>query len=96
MARHRNPWVSLAWQSWGLGLEASSVMALRSMKLAAGGAAAEAEATRMIAEKVQAAMELQAKVMTGALGVTPPTMAARTMRHYGRKVRANRRRLTGA
>ena len=94
MARTRNAWLRLGWQSWALGLEASSVIALRTMKLAAGGAAAEAEAGRMVAEKARAALELQTMFLTGAMGLTAPAMAARTMRHYGRKVRANRRRLT--
>ena len=94
MARARNPWLQLGWQSWALAAEASSVIALRTMKLAAGGAAAEAEATRMIAEKSRAALELQAMFVAGALGRSAPTMMKRTMGHYHRKVRANRRRLT--
>jgi hypothetical protein len=89
----RNPWLRLGWQSWALGMEASSVVALRMMKLAAGGAAAEAEAARMVAEKSKAALELQAMLWTGALGVTGPSVAAKTIQHYRRKVGANRRRL---
>ncbi len=94
MARNRNPWLQLGWQSWALATEASSVIALRTLKLAAGGAAAEAEATRMIAEKSRAALELQAMFVAGALGRSAPTVMKRTMGHYRRKVRANRRRLT--
>ena len=34
--------------------------------------------------------------MTGTLGVTPHGAAAKTVAHYRRKVRANRRRLSKA
>ncbi len=94
MARTRNPWLRLGMQSWALGAEAASVMTLRTMKIAAGGAAAEAEAARMVAEKSKAAMELQAMLLTGTLGLTAPAMMTKTLRHYRRKVRANQRRLT--
>jgi hypothetical protein len=32
--------------------------------------------------------------MTGGMGLTPASAAARTVAHYRRKVRANQRRLT--
>ena len=94
MARARNPWFRLGMQSWALAAEASSVMTLRMMKIAAGGAAAEAETARMVAEKSKAALELQAMLLTGALGRTAPAVMSKTMGHYRRKVRANQRRLT--
>jgi hypothetical protein len=50
----------------------------------------------MISEKLDSVMELQARAMTGALGLTAPAIAAKTMSHYRRKVRANRRRLLKA
>lgn len=93
MARARNPWLQLGWDAWALGLEASSVIGMRTLKIAAGGAAAEAESRRMVSEKVEAAAALQSLAMTGALGLTPPRVAAATLAHYRRKVRANRRRL---
>ncbi len=74
--------------------EAASVMGLRAMKIAAGGPAAKKEASRMVAEKVRAAQTLQALALTGALGLTAPKVASKTLAHYRRKVRANRRRLT--
>lgn len=77
-----------------LGLEASAVISLRSFKMAAGGPAADAEARKMVAEKVDAAMTLQMMLMTGALGFTPASAAAKTLAHYHGKVRANRRRLS--
>jgi hypothetical protein len=94
MARSLNPWMTIATDAWLLGLEASTVMTLRTMKLAAGGPAAQTEATRMVAEKAQALAELQMKAATGALGTSPKAAAKKTLSHYRRKVRANRRRLS--
>jgi hypothetical protein len=93
MSRRRNPWIKLGWDSMALGAEAASVIGLRSLKLTAGGAAAEREAALMVSEKVQAAWALQGLAMAGALGFTAPRMASKTLAHYRRKVRANRRRL---
>jgi hypothetical protein len=50
-----NPWMSLAMKAWQIGLEAQSVIILRMLRLAAGGARAEAEANRMVTEKILAA-----------------------------------------
>ena len=93
MARRGNPWLRLGLDAWSLGAESSAVIGLRMMKMAAGGAAAEAEARRMVSEKVEAGLALQAMALTGGLGVTPHGAAAKTVAHYRRKVRANRRRL---
>jgi hypothetical protein len=84
----------LGWSAMTLGLEASAVIGLRTVKLAKGGRAAKTEARRMVAEKVRAAMELQALAMTGGLGGDATTAAAKTVRHYAPKVRANLRRLS--
>ena len=94
MPRSRNPWLRLGWDAWALSLEASTVMGLRTMKIAAGGPAADAEAKRMVSEKVEAAAALQTLAVTGALGFTAPQVAGKTLAHYRRKVRANRRRLS--
>ncbi|HSZ50180.1 MAG TPA: hypothetical protein VK801_01295 [Caulobacteraceae bacterium] len=93
MARRRNPWMGIGMSAWTLGMEASSVIALRSLKIAAGGAPATAEAKRMVDEKVGAAVSLQALAMSGGLGLTPASATSKTLAHYRRKVRANRRRL---
>jgi hypothetical protein len=77
-----------------LGAEAAAVVGLRSAKLAAGGQAATAEAELMVREKVEAAYALQEMAMTGALGLTAPRVVSKTLAHYRRKVRANRRRLS--
>jgi hypothetical protein len=42
-----NPWVSFGMKAWQIGLEAQTVIALRMIPLATGGARAEAEASRM-------------------------------------------------
>jgi len=90
---HRNPWLRIGFDAWLLGLEASFTVGLRALKMMSGGRAAEAEARRMISEKIDAGQSLQAKALTGGLGMTAPSAAAKTLKHYRRKVRANRRRL---
>ena len=39
MARRKDPWAGMAWNAWAMGLEASTVIGLRTLKIAAGGAA---------------------------------------------------------
>jgi hypothetical protein len=77
-----------------LGFEAAAVVGLRGLRLTAGGRAAKAESRRMVSEKIDAALALQALALTGGLGATAPAAAGRVLRHYRRKVRANRRRLS--
>jgi hypothetical protein len=91
----KNPWIRLSMNAWSLAFEASTVIGLRAMKLAAGGPAAERETEKMVQEKIDAGISLQGKAMTGALGFTAPSVAGKTLAHYRRKVRANRRRLMG-
>ena len=93
MTRSRNPWLKLGWDTMALGAEASAVIGLRSMKIARGDAAAAKEAELMVREKVDAAVALNTLAWTGALGLTAPRIASRTLAHYRRKVRSNRRRL---
>ena len=89
----RNPWMRAGFAAWSLGIEASTVIMLRTIKIAAGGAAAEQEIHRMVNEKIEAGLDLQTKAMTGGLGFTPESAANKTLSLYRRKVRANRRRL---
>jgi 3-oxoacyl-ACP reductase-like protein len=91
--RRAASWISLAFDSWAMGVEASAVIGMRLTKLAAGGADADAEAQRMVAEKVGAAIELQMLAATGGLGTSLESAAGRSLRHVRKKVRANRRRL---
>jgi hypothetical protein len=88
-----NP-VTLGLDAWLLGAEAASVMAMRGARLALGGAEAQLEAERMVSEKAAAAWDLGVALATGALGTRPETIAHRTLEHYGKRVRANRKRLS--
>ena len=96
MARAHNRWLKLSLDAWSLGMESASVIGLRTLKLANGGAGAEAETLRMVQEKVMAGLEWQTLALTGGLGLTPDRAAAKTLTHYRRKVRANQRRLLKA
>jgi hypothetical protein len=80
--------------AWLLSIEASSVIALRALKAVTGDASAVAEASRMVNEKIESGLALQAKAMSGGLGPTAHGAASRVITHYRRKVKANRRRLT--
>lgn len=88
------PWFRLGMDMWMLGAESSSVIALRTMKLAAGGTAASDEAGLMIGEKVGAAVALTQQAMFGQLGASMPGAGSKVVADYRRKVRANQRRLT--
>jgi hypothetical protein len=90
-----NPF-TLGLDAWLLGAEAAGVMALRGARLALGGAEAQLEAERMVAEKAEAAWDLGLALATGRLGIRPETIASRTLEHYGKRVRANSRRLARA
>ncbi|MEH3121590.1 MAG: hypothetical protein PGN16_06350 [Sphingomonas phyllosphaerae] len=89
-------WLGLYLDCWRLGSEAATVMTLRMQRIAGGGLMGAAEAELMVAEKVSAAMELQRKLMTGALGSTPLSGSQGIVRHYQRKVADNHRRLSRA
>ena len=70
-----------------LAADSQRVIALRVMKLACGGTAAEAEARRMVMEKVDAAAHAASAL---AFGASP----ADIVQDYHRRVRANMRRLS--
>lgn len=97
MARSRRSaatsWFDLSMDAWRLGAEAQTVIALRMMKIAAGGPGVDAETRRMVAEKVGAAMELSTKAAISAMTGGAPVGPAHAVAHYRRKVRANTRRL---
>jgi hypothetical protein len=86
-------WASAGIDAWALGMEASAVIGLRTIKMAAGGIDAAEEAQLMVSEKMQAAMELQSALVTGQLGANPLAGTRKVLRHYRRKVKANRKRL---
>jgi hypothetical protein len=72
-----NDWFSLSSQAATVALETQSVIALRLMRIAAGGTLARSEATRMVTEKAQALGEAQA----AAFG----SMTGRNRRHIAKK-----------
>lgn len=90
-----NPWLTFASQAMLLGWEAQRVMALRMMRLAAGGPRGQAEAQRMVTEKLAAAAEAQAAVVAGAIeGRGAQRTGKKMLGVYRKRVRANRRRLS--
>ena len=90
-----NPWLGLALKAFELGIEAQSVIALRMMRLAAGGARGRAEANRMVAEKVGALAEAQTAAAAAILtGRREKIVAGKVLNTYKKRVRANRRRLS--
>lgn len=95
MARRKDDWPSTMMDAWALGLEASSVIGLRTMVLAGGGAKAQAEAVRMTTEKMAAAADIGLKFWTGGLPQAPDAATRAVVKHYRAKVRANRKRLGG-
>lgn len=94
-ARKEKDWAELAMDGWMLGAEMSMVIWLRSLRMMAGGRPAATEMQRMLSEKVAAGATLWPAVMAGGLAQTPEAMAARSLAHYRKPVRANRRRLSG-
>ena len=70
-----------------LGFETQRVMWLRTIKIASGGARAQAEINRLISEKLFAAANVMRMVSLGR------SLAA-VLRHYRSQVRANERRLS--
>src|SRR6185437_9124831 len=70
-----------------LALESNRVVALRLMKLAAGGRRARAEASRMVSEKISEAVGAGVTLMTGG-------SSAKVIASYRKRVRANARRLS--
>lgn len=88
-------WLKAGFGLWMLTGEMTVVMALRGLKMTAGGPAAAAEFQRMVTEKIAAGLALQAQAWSGQLGSTVPAVIDGSARYYRRRVRANRRRLTG-
>jgi hypothetical protein len=70
-----------------LGFDAQRVIALRAMKIVAGGSSARSEVSRMMTEKVPAAAEAVAILTRGG-------SRRRVIRRYRTQVRGNVRRLS--
>jgi len=90
-----NAWIALSAQAARMYWEAQAVMLLRTMRIAKGGARAEAETQRMITEKVAALAEAQAAAAAATLkGSKKHRIAKKALAVYARRVRRNRRRLS--
>jgi hypothetical protein len=80
-------WLSLGADNARLAFEARQVIGLRMMRIAAGGAAAQAEMTRMVTEKAFACGEAATTLARGG-------SARKVVRGYRTRVKANARRLS--
>jgi hypothetical protein len=85
-------WSRLMFDASRLWVDAGTVIALRSWKMRAGGPAAARELERSMSEKVEAGAELAGALAGGRIR-SPKAAARKTISVYGRKVRANRKRL---
>jgi hypothetical protein len=84
-----NAWFALSAQAARMCWEAQSVMLLRGLRMAQGGARAEAEVQRMITEKVATLAEAQVAATAVALKGGKKALGV-----YARRVHRNRRRLS--
>jgi len=90
-----NSWLSIAYDSVRIGLEAQGVIASRMMRIAAGGALAETEVLGMVTEKSAAFVEAQMMAARAlARGGKSSGAARKALGVYRKRVRKNRRRLS--
>lgn len=97
MSRSRSPaatWLDMSWDAWRIGMDMSVVIPLRLARIAAGGASGQREAMLMVEEKMAASAAIGQALMTGSLGATAETITEGTLGYYGRRVKANRKRLS--
>jgi hypothetical protein len=89
-------WVFKAWMDVvKFNLEVQSVVAMRLMKIAAGGAAGAAESTKMMQEKPEASVaSLTAGALALAKGRSLKAATKAAMVPVKKRVRANRKRLS--
>lgn len=91
---YSNSWSRLAFDSWSLSFDAMAVIGLRTMRLASGGALADRESERMVAEKLFALWMLPLAMVSPMPTLDPAVTARRSLAHFGKTVRLNRRRLS--
>jgi hypothetical protein len=90
-----NPWLDLSIKAFEFGLDAQRVIALRMVRLAAGGLGGQAELNRMVIEKIAALTEAQTTAAAALMnGHDDHAIADKVLRVYHKRVRANRRRLS--
>ena len=90
-----NPWLELSLKAVHMGMEAQSVIALRMLRLATGGARMEAEASRMVTDKVAAAEAKAVAAVSALNGRSPRVVVSQAPRVVKKRVRgAQKRRLS--
>ena len=90
-----NPWLELSLKAVHMGMEAQSVIALRLLRLATGGARMEAEASRMVTDKVAAAEAKAVAAVSALNGRSPRVVVSQAPRVVKKRVRgAKKRRLS--
>ena len=90
-----NPWLELSLKAVHMGMEAQSVIALRLLRLATGGARMEAEASRILTDKVAAAEAKAVAAVSALNGRSPRVVVSQAPRVVKKRVRgANKRRLS--
>jgi hypothetical protein len=95
VSRKQPSWLRLSLNLWQASLEAQQVIGLRLAMLMSGSQAAPAELSRMVPEKIAAAFEAQQAAANAALTGNAALIPSRTIALYRRKMRANRKRLSG-
>ncbi|MBO9725248.1 MAG: hypothetical protein J7530_12790 [Novosphingobium sp.] len=93
----RNPaddWMKLAQDSYRLWADSMIVIGMRTTDMMTGRGS-NRENVLMVTEKLQANAELAIKLATGGL-TSPEKTAHKAVRHYRKRVTANRRRLSRA
>ena len=87
-------WFTTGMQLARLGMDMQIVIAERMSRLARGDAEAGVEALRMVTEKTLALGEVNARLVKAAAAGRLDAVGPEIVALYGRKVRANRKRLT--
>ena len=85
-------WSRLMFNASRLWADASMVVTLRAWRMMAGGPGAGRELERMVSEKTEAGLEL-AGALAGGRVKSPEAATRKALTVYGKRVRANRRRL---
>jgi hypothetical protein len=86
-------WLKIVSRAIKLGATAQTVIALRTVKLAKGGAAAKRESKRMVDEKIKAAFDAYADAAQSGLSGKALQIPKRTLALYEKRARNNLRRL---
>jgi hypothetical protein len=90
-----NPWFALTFKTMQLGFDAQSVIALRMIRLASGGAKTKAEMSRMVIEKATAFAEAQVAATSAVMaGRKDHVVAGKAPDVFRKRVKVDKRRLS--